>query len=86
MGPSAAMDDHAPPAASESTTRSISFDKPDLMEMFAQIARQHLGIATLKDRNRGSPDLHEVSVRAVIAALRSTYETGFAAGVRHSLH
>jgi hypothetical protein len=37
-------------------------DDPDAMEMFAQIAKRHLGIATLEERKRDSLDFHEVSV------------------------
>lgn len=76
----------AKPAAAEPTTVSISPDDPDAMEMFAQIAKRHLGIATLEERKRDSLDFHEVSVLSVTAALRAAYDAGFTAGVRHRPH
>jgi hypothetical protein len=81
----AGPDVDAPPA-SDPMSRSISSDDPDLTEMFAQIARQHLGIATLEERKRDSLDFHDMSVRSVTAALHAAYDAGFAAGVRHSPH
>jgi hypothetical protein len=75
-----------PPAASDLTIVCASSNAPDVMEMLAQIARQHLGFAALEDRKRDSHDFHDVSVQSVTAALRAAYQTGFAAGVRRSAH
>jgi hypothetical protein len=82
--PAAAVD--TAPTASAPTSVSIASDEPDVMETFAQIAREYLGIATLEERKRDSLDFHEVSILSVTAALRATYDAGFAAGVRHIPH
>lgn len=44
--------------------------------LFAKIAREALGIATLETRNMDALDFHEVSVGSVKAALRRAYEAG----------
>ena len=43
---------------------------------FESIAREHLFIETLADRNMDSLDFHEVSVRGVKAALDAAYRAG----------
>jgi hypothetical protein len=45
-------------------------------ELFAEIAREHLGIETLETRNRDSLDFHDVGVASVKAVLRAAYEAG----------
>ncbi len=42
-------------------------------DIFTAIAQQHLGIETLKKRNRDSLDFHDVSVWGVKAALEAAY-------------
>jgi hypothetical protein len=83
---SAEADADAPSGASQPAATSISPDDPDAMEMFALVAKRHLGIATLEEQKRDSLDFHEVSVLSVSAALRAAYDAGFIAGVRHSPH
>jgi hypothetical protein len=45
-------------------------------QLFAAIAREHLGIETLETRNRDSLDFHDVSVRGVSAALKAAFDAG----------
>jgi hypothetical protein len=45
-------------------------------DLFAQIARQHLGIETLEQRNRDSLDFHDVGVIGVERALDAAYRAG----------
>lgn len=76
-------------AAEESltpTSASPSLDDVDVTALFARIAEQHLGIATLEERQQDSLDFHEVNVRSVIVALHTVYDAGFAAGIRHCPH
>jgi hypothetical protein len=44
--------------------------------LLTQIARQHLGIETLKTRNQDALDFHDVSVGGVKTALLAAYEAG----------
>lgn len=48
-------------------------------ELFTQIARQHLGIETLEQRNRDSLDFHDVGVTGVQRAIDAAYRAGQAA-------
>jgi hypothetical protein len=45
-------------------------------QVFADIAREHLGIETLAAHNRDSLDFHDVGVAAVKDSLRAAYEAG----------
>jgi hypothetical protein len=45
-------------------------------QLFAAIAREHLGIETLETRNRDSLDFHDVGVAGVKDALRAAYRAG----------
>jgi hypothetical protein len=45
-------------------------------DIFSQIARQHLGIETLEQRNRDGLDFHEVGVVGVKRALDAAYRAG----------
>lgn len=45
-----------------------------------QIARQHLGLATLATRKSDSLDFHDLAVWAVEAALKAAFEAGQKAG------
>lgn len=45
-------------------------------ELFAQIAREHLGIDTLEQRNRDCLDFHNVGVVGVQRALDAAYRAG----------
>lgn len=49
-------------------------------DLFAKIAKEHLGIETLMRRNRDCLDFHDISVWGVQAALDAAYEAGKAAG------
>ena len=46
------------------------------LDLFTQIARQHLGIETLEQRNRDSLDFHDVGVVGVQRALDAAYRAG----------
>ncbi len=45
-------------------------------EQLADLARKHLGIATLETRNSDRLDFHELSVGQIKAALKAAYEAG----------
>lgn len=45
-------------------------------EDLAEIARKHLGIATLETQNCDSADFHEVAVWTLSAALMAAFEAG----------
>ncbi len=45
-------------------------------ELFTQIAREHLQIETLEQRNRDSLDFHDVGVVGVRDALAAAYRAG----------
>jgi len=45
-------------------------------ELFTQIAREHLFIETLEQRNRDSLDFHDVGVVGVQRALDAAYRAG----------
>ena len=47
-----------------------------ILELFTDIAREHLGIATLETRHRDSLDFHDVSVWGVKNALSHAYQAG----------
>jgi hypothetical protein len=47
-----------------------------LDQLFTDIAREHLGIATLQTRHRDVLDFHEVSVWEIKRALTAAYEAG----------
>lgn len=47
-----------------------------LDQLFTDIAREHLGIATLQTRHRDVLDFHEVSVGEIKRALTAAYEAG----------
>ena len=47
-----------------------------LCQILSDIAHQHLGIATLENRNRDSLDFHEVSVWQIKTALEAAYQAG----------
>ena len=47
-----------------------------LEPLLTSIARKHLGIESLKTRNRDSLDFHDVAVWGVRAALLEAYEAG----------
>jgi hypothetical protein len=74
-------DAQAQPSASE-----VHQADADVMATLGHIARVHLGILTLKVRNRDSLDFHEVSVLSVTAALRAAYEAGVACGPSTTTH
>ena len=46
------------------------------IELFTQIAREHLDIETLETRKMDGLDFHEVAVWQVEKALRAAYEAG----------
>jgi len=48
-------------------------------KLFTAIAREHLGIETLRTRNSDSLDFHDVSVRGVKDALLAAYQAGLRA-------
>lgn len=50
-----------------------------LDQLFADIAREHLGIPTLATRLGDALDFHDVAVWSVLAALKAAYEAGLAA-------
>ena len=50
-----------------------------LDELFAAIAREKLGIATLETQRSDSLDFHDVAVWSVKAALEAAYRAGLAA-------
>jgi hypothetical protein len=85
---------HPQPTATESTT-ALPGDPArvaapafgiEVMAMLAQIAREHLGIVTLGERELDQLDFHDLSVASVAAALRAAYEAGFVAGVSETAH
>jgi hypothetical protein len=45
-------------------------------QLFTEIAREHLGIATLETRNCDSLDFHDLSVRGVSSALKAAFDAG----------
>jgi hypothetical protein len=45
-------------------------------DLFTEIAREHLGIETLRTRNSDSLDFHDVSFRGVERALSAAYQAG----------
>lgn len=49
---------------------------PPLEKLFADIAKEHLGIATLETRRRDALDFHDVAVWQVRAALEAAYRAG----------
>jgi len=46
------------------------------IELFTQIAREHLDIETLETRKMDSLDFHDVAVWQVEKALRAAYDAG----------
>jgi hypothetical protein len=48
----------------------------DNIELFTQIAREHLDIETLETRKMDGLDFHEVAVWQLEKALRAAYEAG----------
>ncbi|PQA82728.1 hypothetical protein C5F52_14205 [Limnohabitans sp. TS-CS-82] len=44
--------------------------------LFEQIARQHLGVATLTERHSDRLDFHDVSVLGIRRALQAAFEAG----------
>jgi hypothetical protein len=56
-----------------------AMDTPDLDQLFTDLAKRHLGIATLETRRSDRLDFHEVAVWAVRDALRAAWEAGRAA-------
>lgn len=50
----------------------------DVAAVLAQIAQQHLGIATLAERKADRLDFHDLSVASIAAALGAAYEAGCA--------
>lgn len=59
----------------------IRFDSFESLtdKLFATIAREHLGIETLRTRHSDSLDFHDVSVRGVKDALLAAYQAGLRA-------
>ncbi|WP_040889961.1 DUF6900 domain-containing protein [Zavarzinella formosa] len=48
----------------------------DLDQLFADIARRHLGIPSMKPRMSDALDFHEVAVWGVRAALQAAFDAG----------
>ena len=46
------------------------------IDLFTQIAREHLGIETLQTRNADGLDFHDLAVWSLKAALLAAYEAG----------
>jgi hypothetical protein len=53
----------------------------DLDHILTQIAKEHLGIATLQARNNDSLDFYDVAVWQVRKALKDAYDAGRAASL-----
>jgi hypothetical protein len=85
---------HTRPAAPDATTSppgapapvEAPAPAPDVMATLTQIAREHLGIATLEERKPDRLDFRDVGVLSVAAAHRAAYEAGCAAGVSETAH
>lgn len=54
----------------------------DRLALFERIAREHLGIETLKERGRDALDFHDVGVASLTRALAAAYEAGLAQGLQ----